>query len=334
MPRDGSTIGHHTSLSTIARSGCSKFLVRSSVIGFRCSVENEKFTLTEETRLLTGEVLRVLDTQTKTWKTLSSGNDKSKRPSSAETKYLRCLDHKKQEICIPLAHPGKFYVIADKGSKIRNAVYPISQIMSDVQLPVNVRLLLGMAPLEGFHTEGVFRLTKTVRPDTFVTEILNPEKQIFLELPFDYNVKYVLQKNNCNSEQSNEASDRYFYYLVGIKQCERRYQSTELDNGYATFGLMSNPFDMVKFRSPKLFPSQTDEIPENWPITFRDPDMEELENVNVIKDKMGVKLVLNETDSDKSRPGMDVSNKAASGHRYQKSKLVHDTVRARREAKC
>lgn len=209
------------SMKQVADSDCRHFLTVSSLVGFLTSTDaDDNICLVAEKKVYPGEVLQVTGVASRKWKVKAS----SKPSSTPETLLLKCVNKTKCEISFPLAHPGRFYAIAepraegnDSNSRKTDCIYTISEIADVFRLPLNVSLVFGWTPWlrDGGNFGGQLRLLGVDRPETLVAYNFVRYKAIFVELPVGLSVK-VRRATDSSQYEASAA------YKAALATCRKR----------------------------------------------------------------------------------------------------------------
>ena len=220
-PDGGGELQPYVSMKHVADADCRHFLTVSTLVGFLTSTtdDDDNISLLAEKKVYPGEVLRVVGIASRKWKVKAS----SKPSTTPETLLLKCVNREKREISFPLAHPGRFYAIAEQHAEgddrdmKTDCVYMIGDIAEICQLPLIVRLVFGWTPwlLDGGQFNGLLRLLGADRPETLVMYNFVRNKDIFVELPVGLDVK-VRRATNGSQYESSAA------YKTALATCRKR----------------------------------------------------------------------------------------------------------------
>ena len=211
------------SMKQVADSNCRHFLTVTTLVGFLTSTDaDDNICLVAEKKVYPGEMLQVTGVASRRWKVRTN----STPSSTPETLLLKCVNKSKREISFPLAHPGRFYAIAEPRTKANDSdsdnrktdcVYTISDIADAFQLPLNVSLVFGWTPWlrDGGNFAGQLRLLGVDRPETLVAYNFVRSKDVFVELPIGLRVK--VQRATNSSQYEGSAA-----YKTALATCEKR----------------------------------------------------------------------------------------------------------------
>ena len=208
-------------MKQVADSDCRHFLTVTTLVGFLTSTDaDDNICLVAEKKVYPGEVLQVVGVASRRWKVRAD----STPSSTPETLLLKCVNKSKREISFPLAHPGRFYAIAeprteanDSDHRKTDCVYTISDIADAFQLPLNVSLVFGWTPWlrDGGNFDGPLRLLGVNRPETLVAYNFVRSKDVFVELPVGLRVK--VRRATDTSQYEGSAA-----YKTALATCEKR----------------------------------------------------------------------------------------------------------------
>ncbi|CAL1539611.1 unnamed protein product [Lymnaea stagnalis] len=195
VPSDFSRSTCFMSVADVAKAMPQKFFTRSNVKGIRTEGEGEHQKFLER-KIPAGSVLETRGTFTAKWKTVAETGllkKKTKEWEFQEVTYLKCLDRDQTEILVPLKHKGKFNAIYEKGHLTQNAVYNVKDILSDLSLPIKVRLLFGKAPVVPCIFTGMLVIRDAATDDSVVGSTVLNTRNVLFEIPLSapVKVKYV-----------------------------------------------------------------------------------------------------------------------------------------------
>ncbi len=295
IPTDGQLPCHYDSIGAIAKSGYPFFLTKTLMCAFIVKEKDDDIQILGEKTIYPGEVLKMLKVCKKTWKTKTNvGGKRDPEDENVmplpETHFLKCTDLKKNELCLPLAHPGKFSVIAQDDVNNINQVYQVWKLLEHHSLPQVVRVAFGWAPkmnrgLPGDVFSGYLRLVESYRPDTLILYNYSDFGNVMVELPMDADVRLQRATNQIDLDKSEAFTKSLQYcqkmvfpFAISMKalqvKCERQSESEEntSSKGIAS-NLMANPRDMDTFSRSDVYPSlETDDVSDTWSFSFHDPE--------------------------------------------------------------
>ncbi|XP_059149366.1 uncharacterized protein LOC131936411 [Physella acuta] len=183
------------SIADVAKAMPKKFFTRSNVKGIRVEGEGEAQKYLER-KVPAGSVLQTTGLFTATWKTVAQTGllkKKTKEWETQEVTYLKCVDLDGVELMIPLTHKGKFNAIYEKGQVNLNAVYSVKDVLSDLTLPIKVRLLFGKAPVVPCIFTGMLVIRTATIDESLVGSTIINTRNVLFELPVTspVQVKYL-----------------------------------------------------------------------------------------------------------------------------------------------
>jgi hypothetical protein len=109
---------------------------------------------------------------------------KSKEWTTVEIQYLKCVDTDGKEVLVPMSTRGKFNIIYEKGVKDGRAIYRMKDILTDLHLPLKVRMIYGKAPVVPCIFTGMLILKEQVKEDTIIASTILNKRNVLFELPF------------------------------------------------------------------------------------------------------------------------------------------------------
>lgn len=188
-------------IGQLAEAGARKFFTRTSIRAIR--VEEDANQNTEqagevqglkqgegqsfkERRILAGSVLTINGTFAAKWQTTAQTGvlkRKSKEWTTVEIHYLKCVDIDEKEVLVPLTTKGKFSLVYEKGVKDGRTVYRMKDILSDLELPLKVRMVYGKAPVVPCIFTGMLVLKRQNKEDTIIASTILNKRNVLFELP-------------------------------------------------------------------------------------------------------------------------------------------------------
>lgn len=97
--------------------------------------------------------------------------------------YLKCLDIDDKEVLISYSTRGRFNIVHEKGVKDSRTVYRMKDILSDLQLPLKVRMIYGKAPVVPCIFTGMLILKEQNKEDTIIASTILNKRNVLFELP-------------------------------------------------------------------------------------------------------------------------------------------------------
>ncbi|CAG5117555.1 unnamed protein product [Candidula unifasciata] len=191
VPSDFSRATSYLSIEEVAKALPKKFFTRSNLKGIRIEGEGDQQKYLER-RIRAGSVLETKGTFTAKWKTRAETGLFKKKTTEwefQEMTYLKCMDHDLQEILIPITHKGKFSAIYERGRLNQNAVYSMKDILSDLGLPIKVRLLFGKAPVVPCIFTGMLVIRSSAIDEAVVGSTIINKRNVLFEVPTKAPVK-------------------------------------------------------------------------------------------------------------------------------------------------
>ena len=254
----------------------------SHLVGFLTSTGDDgNIRLITEKKVYPGEELQITGVASRKWKVKADLN----MSATPKTLLLKCKDQADREICFPLAHPGRFYAITgihatgQDESNNTACVYRMSDIVDSFQLPLNVSLVFGWTPWlpDATRFAGLLQLRGMDRPETLVTYNFVRNKNMFVELPINLDVK-VRRATDCAQCELSPAYNaalamcrkKAFPFVCSIKtvtlvhygnrneSIQQSSEETPIENEVDTerhcSGYLPIAINMDDFNSRRLFP--------------------------------------------------------------------------------
>lgn len=176
------------SIAEVASAMPRKFFTRSNLKAIRVDQDEDGESNFLERKVAAGSFLRTDSVFTAKWRTCATTGVFRKKETewvTEEIKYLKCIDKDEKEILIPLSHRGKFNAIYEKGKMNQHSVYSMKDILSDLKLPVKVRLLFGKAPVVPCIFTGMLCVRGVQEGDVIVASTILNRRNVLLDLPTD-----------------------------------------------------------------------------------------------------------------------------------------------------
>ncbi|KAL8598552.1 hypothetical protein ACOMHN_051340 [Nucella lapillus] len=213
VPPDFSRASCFRSIAELANAMPRKFFTRSNIKAIRIAKGEDGEQQYLERKVTAGSFLRTVDIFCAVWKTSAqSGVFRKKQTDwvTQEVKYLKCIDKDEMEILIPLAHRGKFNAIYEKGKLNQNSVYSMKDILSDLKLPIKVRLLFGKAPVVPCIFTGMLCIREQQQGDVLLASTTLNRRNVLLELP---------TTSSCTLRQATREED--FSHLPSFEDAQK-----------------------------------------------------------------------------------------------------------------
>lgn len=155
----------------------------------------------KERRIPAGSVLTVKGTFAAKWQTKAQTGmfkRKSREWTTVEINYLKCVDFDEKEILVPMSTRGKFNLVYDKGIKDGRSVYRMKDILTDLQLPLKVRMVYGKPPVVPCIFTGMLALNEQNKDSTIIASTILNKRNVLFELPVSArcNVKTAVQETD------------------------------------------------------------------------------------------------------------------------------------------
>nr|KAG5711768.1 hypothetical protein BaRGS_023532 [Batillaria attramentaria] len=217
-----------------------KFFTRSNLKAIRVDQGDDGEPKYLERKVPAGSFLKtdsVFAAKWRTQATVPSGLFKKKEAEwiTQEIKYLKCIDKDEKEILIPLSHRGKFNAIYEKGKLNQHSVYTMKDILSDLKLPVRVRLLFGKAPVVPCIFTGMLFVKEVQENDVIIASTILNRRNVLMDLP-----------TNCPCRVQQASREEDFANLKTFEDAQKLCQkyahmystliklSPEMDTGQST----------------------------------------------------------------------------------------------------
>ncbi|KAK6188667.1 hypothetical protein SNE40_004800 [Patella caerulea] len=286
VPSDFSRAPCYRTIGQLAESLPKKFFTRSNIKAIRVSTNDDGEQQYLERNIPAGSVLTTHSIFTAKWQTeAQTGIFKKKHTqfTTYEVKYLKCItstDHK--EVLIPLEHKGKFNALFEPGKYDDHPVYSMKDILSELTLPVKVRLLYGKAPSVPCIFTGMFIIHSAAVEESIIASTILNKRNILFEMP--------VNTNCCVRTASNvdECSD-LDTYKDGVRLC------TKYSHVYSTMIKLSPKMDTNLAVIKHMPTSRTDKKVESH------NDLKELDIGNISFNDAPQDQLMESPDSDSLR---------------------------------
>lgn len=195
VPPDFRRASCFRSIEEVAKVMPRKFFTRSNLKAIRIDKGEDDEPKYLERKVKAGSFLRTDSVFTAKWKTsATTGVFKKKKTEwvTQEVKYLKCIDKDEKDILVPLSHRGKFNAIYEKGKLNQHSVYSMKDILSDLKLPVKVRLLFGKAPVVPCIFTGMLCIKEVHEDDVIIASTILNRRNVLLDLPVTSPVRVQL----------------------------------------------------------------------------------------------------------------------------------------------
>lgn len=186
VPPDFSRASCCRSIGEVASAMPRKFFTRSNIKALRVEQGKNGEQTFIERKVQAGSFLKTVNIFTAKWKTTAQTGvfkKKQKEFVTQEVKYLKCLDTDEKEIMISLSHTGKFNAIYEKGRPNQHSVYTMKDILSDLKLPIKVRLLFGKAPVVPCIFTGMLCVRHVQNGDVILASTFLNRRNVLLQIP-------------------------------------------------------------------------------------------------------------------------------------------------------
>ncbi|KAK7101300.1 hypothetical protein V1264_024097 [Littorina saxatilis] len=217
VPPDFCRASCFRSIAEVANAMPRKFFTRSNLKAIRIEQGENGEQKYLERKVKAGSSLRTDSVFTAKWKTsMKKGTFKKKQTEfvTQEIKYLKCIDRDELEILIPLNHRGKFNAIYEKGHLNKHSVYSMKDILSDLKLPIKVRLLFGKAPVVPCIFTGMLCVREVQTNDVILASTVLNRRNVLMEIPTN--------ARNCGVRQATREED--FSTLKSFEDAQRLCQ--------------------------------------------------------------------------------------------------------------
>lgn len=190
------------SIGQVAESGGRKFFTRTNILAIRMdddvsneegeekseatsdSNEGQSF---KERKIRAGSVLTVKGSFAARWQTTAKTGlikRKSKEYTTVEMKYLKCIDPTDdKEVLVPWSARGRFNLVYERGVKDMRTIYRMKDILSELKLPLKVRMIYGKAPVVPCIFTGMLALKSQVKEDTIIASTILNKRNVLFEIP-------------------------------------------------------------------------------------------------------------------------------------------------------
>lgn len=186
-------------MGQLAEAGGRKFFTRTNILAIRINDaaddpeetaesnqdKNEAQSF-KERKIRAGSVLTIKGSFAARWQTTAQSGllkRKTKEYSTVEIKYLKCVDTDEMEILIPFTTRGRFNLVYEQGIKDIRTVYRMKDILSELELPLKVRMIYGKAPVVPCIFTGMLVLKHEVKEDTIIASTALNKRNVLFEIP-------------------------------------------------------------------------------------------------------------------------------------------------------
>ncbi|XP_045188813.2 uncharacterized protein LOC123546524 [Mercenaria mercenaria] len=217
-------------IGQLAEAGSRKFFTRTHIRAIRIEEDADQNTdengetkgegggqSFKERKIPAGSVLTVSGTFAAKWQTTAQTGllkRKSKEWTTVEINYLKCLDIDDKEVLVPMSTRGKFNIIYEKGVKDGRAIYRMKDILTDLHLPLKVRMIYGKAPVVPCIFTGMLILKEQRKEDTIIASTILNQRNVLLELP-------VSTKCNVKTSTDEDDYENLRTYIDAKKLCTK-----------------------------------------------------------------------------------------------------------------
>ncbi|ESP03586.1 hypothetical protein LOTGIDRAFT_237593 [Lottia gigantea] len=218
VPSDFTRASCYKSIAELAESMPRKFFTRSNIKAIRVITNENGEEQYLERKIPAGSILKTDSIFTAKWKTEAETGlfkKKSSQWTTYEVKYLNCITTTDQkEILIPLTTKGKFNAVYERGKLDCNSVYTMKDILSDLSLPVRVRLLFGKAPVVPCIFTGMLNVRSFKTEQKIIASTVLNKRNVLFEVPIGL---------GCSVQVSNNLEEccDLDTYRDGVKLCQK-----------------------------------------------------------------------------------------------------------------
>lgn len=214
VPPDFSRGPVFRTIGQLAETGPHKFFTRTNIRAIRVeeNTAEDKEENTEsqdknegqsfkERKIAAGTILTVKGAFAAKWQTTAQTGllkRKSKEWSTVEINFLKCIDTDDKEVLISYSTRGRFNLVYEKGVKDIRTVYKMKDILSDLQLPLKVRMIYGKAPVVPCIFTGMLILKEQSKEDTIIASTILNKRNVLFELPVN---------TMCNVKTASDEAD-------------------------------------------------------------------------------------------------------------------------------
>ncbi|XP_071148589.1 uncharacterized protein [Mytilus edulis] len=198
VPPDFGRVKYFESIEEVSKIMPVKFFTRTNVSGICVNNSDDNKQTYLQRKIPAGTVLKVDSTFKAKWRTCAEIGvlkKKQKEWITREIQYLKCIDNKEQEILIPFTAKGKFHPVYQKGSSDSKCVFRMKDILTDLTLPVKVRIIYGKPPVVPCIFTGMMVIKRRITEDVFVGSTITFKRHALFELPVSDDVKICTTKS-------------------------------------------------------------------------------------------------------------------------------------------
>ncbi|KAL4236897.1 hypothetical protein ACF0H5_005283 [Mactra antiquata] len=186
-------------IGQLAEANARKFFTRTNIRAIR--IEEDANSNTEgaenvkdsneaqsfkERKITAGTILTVKGTFAAKWQTTAQTGllkKKSKEWTTVEMIYMKVIDTDNMEVLVPMTTRGKFNLVYEKGLKDVRTIYRMKDIVSDLDLPLKVRMIYGKAPVVPCIFTGMLVLKEQSKEDTIIASTILNKRNVLFEMP-------------------------------------------------------------------------------------------------------------------------------------------------------
>ncbi|XP_052101125.1 uncharacterized protein LOC127735071 [Mytilus californianus] len=198
VPPDFGRVKYYESIEEVSKTMPMKFFTRTNLTGICVGNSGESEQTYVQRKIPAGTVLKVESTFKAKWRTCAETGvlkKKQKEWTSREIQYLKCIDNKEQEILIPFTAKGKFHPVYQNGSSDSKCLFRMKDILTNLTLPVKVRIIYGKPPVVPCIFTGMLVIKRRITEDVFVGSTITFKRHALFELPAYNDVKIFMAKS-------------------------------------------------------------------------------------------------------------------------------------------
>lgn len=204
-------------IEDLAKGIAQTFFTKTNLTGIRVdSSENDEHAYFQR-KIAAGTVLKIKSAFNAKWRTcVEKGLRKKKQKEwiTSDIQYLKCIDCEDQEVLIPYSARGKFHPVYQSGNNDSKCVFRMKDILSDLTLPVKVRLIYGKPPVVPCIFTGMLVVKDCKTEDVIVGSTITFRRHALFELPVTGDTAVYIPKSESIFENMKSYKD-------AIKLCEK-----------------------------------------------------------------------------------------------------------------
>lgn len=210
VPPDFQRSSYFQTIEKVSKVMPQKLFTRTNITGIRVGNSDDGEQTYFQRKISAGSVLKVHSTFSAKWRTcFETGFRKKKQKEwvTQEIQYLKCSDSDEKEVLIPFTSKGKFHPVYQAGSTNGKCVFRMKDILSDLPLPVKVRLIYGKPPVVPCIFTGMLVIKESKTEEVILSSTITFKRHALFELPVSSNCKVFKVKSEDVFENMKSYKD-------------------------------------------------------------------------------------------------------------------------------